>query len=178
MIATILFLWPNLGTAKPTNTPCPVDRVIYHLEGATQFTMGFVKTREPSSFSDLVLFLRTPRHTYWFSPAVPNGAGNIYLQPDVDPRLSEKAAERAADRARAADIGGSDREIIGLYMFKGNLSSLNFVPSSRDPAPAYLFAPELIPALWYDQTYLAYGDPRAPREVMPLGLFKATGCQR
>jgi hypothetical protein len=49
------------------------------------------------------------------------------------------------------------------------------VPSTGDPAPAWLLVPDLGPALWYGPGDLT-DQPVSERERMPRAFFRRSGC--
>ena len=163
--------------ATPLSAPaCPIDRAVYRLHGAPAFTAGFARQdRRKTYASDLVLWLRTPSRTYWFSFGSPNGYGGTLLEPDVDPRLAARMDDDA-EREAAERVSAGAPLAIQFNAFRPDLAAFESPPQSSDPPPALLFARGLGPALWYDWTRTAGGDRSALREAMPIGLFEAAGC--
>lgn len=155
---------------------CPIERAVYRLEGAPQFTAGFARQdRRDRLASDLVLWLNTPKRTYWFSFGSPNGYGGTYLAPEIDPRVSATLSD-AEERAAAAKMRLAEPLSLPFDAFGPDLRAYEAPPQSTDRAPALLFARALGPALWYRPVELSGGDPGAETEPMPVGLFKAAGC--
>ncbi|WP_114951886.1 hypothetical protein [Sphingosinicella terrae] len=171
----ILTLFIAVATAAPL-PDCPIDRAVYRLNGAPQFTAGFARQdRRKQLGSDLALWLRTPEHLYWFSLGSPNGYGGTYLAPDIDPRRAARMDDDE-ERDTAERIEAADMPPLPFDAFRADLSTADGPPQTSDPAPALLFARGLGPALWYDWTRAAAGDPRAVQESMPIGLFEPAGC--
>ena len=166
-----------VATAAPLPAPdCPIDRAVYRLNGAPAFTAGFAPQDRRKRFgSDLAFWLSTPKHLYWFSLGSPNGYGGTYLAPDLDPRRAARMDDDE-ERAAAERIEAADMPPIPFDAFAPDLSAPNGPPQASDPAPALLFARGLGPALWYDWTRAAAGDPRAVQESMPIGLFEPARC--
>ena len=154
---------------------CPIDRAVYRLNGAPEYTAGFApQERRNRQVSDLVLWLKTPKRTYFFSLGSPNGYGGTYLAPALDP---EAAARMSDDEMYVAlDTLRTDEPLdLPFDAFDAELKALD-VPQASDKAPALLFARGLGPALWYSPNALAGGAEAEP-ESMPIGLFEAAGCR-
>ncbi|MGA9582694.1 MAG: hypothetical protein WBR13_12080 [Allosphingosinicella sp.] len=164
-----------LAAAVPAPA-CPIERAVYRLDGAPQFTAGFARQdRRDSGASDLVLWLKTPKRTYWFSFGSPNGYGGTYLAPEIDPRLSVRLSDEE-ERDAAEKMRTDEPLSLPFDAFAADLGAFRSPPQSSDKAPALLFARALGPALWYSPTGLAGGDRAAREESMPVGLFRAAGC--
>lgn len=169
MIFTLL-----LAAAVPAPA-CPIERAVYRLHGAPRFTAGFARQdRRDSAVSDLVLWLDTPRRTYWFAFGTPNGYGGTYLAPEIDPRLSVRLSDEE-ERDAARKMRTSEPLSLPFDAFAADLGAFRSPPRSSDRAPSLLFARGLGPALWYSPSALA-GDDAAEEESMPVGLFEAAGC--
>ena len=168
-----------LLAAAPLAAPaCPIDKAVYRLAEAPGYTAGFdLQERRKRLASDLVLWVRTPKRTYWFSFQAPNGYGGTYISPDIDPAVSATMSDDA--EAEASDTGQEAEPVmIEFDAFDGNLKALKTAPQAGDKAPALLFARGLGPALWYNPAGLSGGDATAAQESMPIGLFRATGCSK
>jgi hypothetical protein len=174
MMPLLLFA---MAAAGPLEAPaCPIDKAVYRLEGAPQFTAGFVRQdRRKIGPSDLVLWVKTPRRTYFFSFGSPNGYGGTYIAPDIDPRVSVRLDDEAEREASGRATAG-EAMTIPFDAFTAGLDAFDLPPQSSDPAPALLFARGLGPALWYESVRLAGNDEGAAQESMPVGLFRAAGC--
>ena len=161
----------------PLQAPaCPPERAVYRLHGAPGFSAGFLRQdRRKVSASDLVLWLKTPARTYFFSFQSPNGYGGTYLVPDIDPRAAARLDDEG-ERDEAERVRAAAGEPVAFDAFAKDLSALKSPPQSDGPAPALLFSRGLGPALWYEPAALAGGDSAAPQESMPVGLFRAAGC--
>jgi hypothetical protein len=165
-----------LAAAVPTAPACRIEQAVYRLKGDARFTAGFARQdRRDSGVSDLVLWLNTPKRTYWFAFAAPNGYGGTYLTPDLDPRISVRLSD---DEERAAADRMQPPDPLGLEFdaFRADLTAFQAPPQSSDKPPALLFARGLGPALWYGPSTLAGNDSAAGQEGMPIGLFVAAGC--
>jgi hypothetical protein len=165
-----------LAAAVPAPPACPIDRAVYRLHGAPQFTAGFARQdRRDTAVSDLVLWLNTPKRTYWFNFGSPNGYGGTYLAPEIDPRVSVRLSDEE-EREAAGKMRLAEPLSLTFDAFAADLSAFGSPPQSRDKAPSLLFARSLGPALWYGPVELSGGDSRAEEESMPIGLFEAAGC--
>jgi hypothetical protein len=165
-----------LAAAVPASPACPIERAVYRLDRDPKFTAGFARQdRRDSAVSDLVLWLKTPKRTYWFGFVSPNGYGGTYLTPELDPRLSVRLSDDE-ERDAAEKMQPADPLSIPFDAFAADLGAFKAPPQSRDKAPSLLFARALGPALWYGPTNLAGGDQKAQSESMPLGMFRAAGC--
>lgn len=166
-----------LAAASPLAAPaCPIDGAVYRLHGAPEFTAGFLRQdRRKVNASDLVFWLKTPKHTYFFSLSTPNGYGGNYISPDIDPRLAVRMSDEAEREATGRATAG-EPPFIPFDAFGPDLKAYEMPPTSTTPAPALLFARGLGPALWYEWTALGGNDPKAQQESMPIGLFEPAGC--
>ena len=164
------------AAAQPPTIDCPIDRAVYRLHGNPEFTAGFARQDRRKTFaSNLVVWLRTPHHIYWFRMQSPNGYGGTYLAPDIDPRRSARLSDEA-ERDIAGRIDRADMPGIPFDAFRADRSVFESPPQADDAAPALLFSRGLGPALWYDWTRLGAGNPAAVQESMPIGLFEPAGC--
>jgi hypothetical protein len=171
MLTALLF-----AAAVPAAPACPIERAVYRLDGDPTFTAGFARQdRRDSAVSDLVLWLKTAKRTYWFAFVSPNGYGGTYLRPEIDPRLSARLSDDE-ERDAAERMQLPDALSLPFDAFAADLKAFSAPPQSGDKPPSLLFARALGPALWYGPVSLAGGDEKAQPESMPVGLFKAAGC--
>ena len=165
-----------LAAAVPAPPGCPIDRAVYRLKGDPGFTAGFARQdRRDSGVSDLVLWLNTPKRTYWFAFGAPKGYGGAYLNPEIDPRVSIRLSDDA-ERDAARRMQPAEPLNLEFDAFRADLAAFQAPPRASDRPPAFLFARGLGPALWYAPSTLAGNDPAASQEGMPIGLFVAAGC--
>jgi hypothetical protein len=165
-----------LLAAAPAPPACPIERAVYRLKGDPAFTAGFARQdRRNSGLSDLVLWLKTPKRTYWFAFAAPNGYGGTYLAPEIDPRVSARLSDDEEWEAGKRMAPAEPLEI-EFDAFAADLSAFEAPPQSKDKPPSLLFARGLGPALWYGPSTLAGNDETARQEGMPIGLFVPAGC--
>ena len=165
-----------LAASVPAAPACPIDRAVYRLKGDPRFTAGFARQdRRDSGVSDLVLWLNTPKRTYWFGFEAPNGYGGTYLSPELDPRVSIRLSDDA-ERDAAGKMQPPEPLNIEFDAFRSDLAVFKAPPRSSDRPPALLFARGLGPALWYGTSTLAGNDGAAEQEGMPIGMFVAAGC--
>jgi hypothetical protein len=167
-------------TTQPADLlECPVDRAVYHLRIAPQFTAGFAH-QDPRKAQryDLVFWLKTPRRTYWFSFDEPRWREGDYIHegayivPDIDPKRAAKMGDHEVmehrDWIRRAEPIAFDTFSPEFYAWG--------VPSSGNPAPALVFARGLGPLLWREPWLLTLGEGEAEQEEMPLGIFELAAC--
>ncbi|HYI41183.1 MAG TPA: hypothetical protein VE053_12785 [Allosphingosinicella sp.] len=165
-----------LAAAVPAAPACPIEKAVYRLKGDPKFTAGFARQdRRDSGASDLVLWLNTPKRTYWFSFGSPNGYGGTYLAPELDPRISVRLSDDE-ERDAAKRMEPPEALTTKFDAFRADLGAFVGPPQSTDKPPSFLFARDLGPALWYGPTTLAGNDSTAESEAMPIGLFVAAGC--
>jgi len=165
-----------LAAAAPAPPACPIEKAVYRHRSDPGFTAGFARQdRRDSSASDLVLWLKTPKRTYWFAFGSPNGYGGTYLTPELDPRISVRLSDDE-ERDAAERMQTPDPLSIHFDAFRADLRAFSGPPQSSHKPPSFLFARSLGPALWYGPSTLAGNDPKAESEGMPIGLFVAAGC--
>ena len=165
-----------LAAAVPQPPGCSIEKAVYRLKSDPKFTAGFARQdRRDSGVSDLVLWLRTPRRTYWFGFAAPNGYGGTYLTPEIDPRVSVRLSDDE-ERDAAERMAPAEPLDIEFDAFGADLRAFTAPPRSTDKPPALLFARGLGPALWYGPSTLAGNDAKAEQEGMPIGFFVPAGC--
>jgi hypothetical protein len=165
-----------LAAAVPATPACPIDKAVYRLDRDPKFTAGFAR-QDPrdSGVSDLVLWLKTPKRTYWFTFVSPNGYGGTYLMPELDPRVSLRLSDDE-ERDAAERMTLPDALNLPFDAFASDLGAFKAPPQSRDRPPSLLFARALGLELWYGPANLAGGDEKAQPESMPVGMFRAAGC--
>ena len=62
---------------------------------------------------------------------------------------------------------------LGFFAFTADMAMLDNPPQSDTPAPAWLFVPDLGPALWYEP----HGESNSgPQEYMPTAMFQLEPC--
>lgn len=165
------------AAAQLAQPACPIDRQLYRLQPDARFTAGFARLdpRLPGP-TDLAFWLKTPKRTYWFGFASPNGYGGTYLMPGPDPEAAARTLEEDVP-VLVAPIGGPEQQLlIEFDAFHADLSTYQAPPQVEDAAPARLFARGLGPALWYNAVGLSGGDARAETESMPIGMFEPADC--
>ena len=173
----MIFSLIAMMASAPVSVPdCPIDKAVYRLNGAPQFTAGFLRQdRRKVMASDLVFWLKTPKRTWFFAFSSPNGYGGTYISPDIDPRLAARMDDDEEHDATAR-AKGDEPPFIPFDAFGPDLKAYESPPMSNMPAPARLFARGLGPSLWYESVTLAGNDPAAEPESMPIGMFEPAGC--
>lgn len=165
-----------IAAAVPPPPACPIEKAVYRLKGDPKFTAGFARQdRRDSAVSDLVLWLKTPKRTYWFGFVSPNGYGGTFLIPEIDPRLAVRLSDDE-ERDAAEKMQPADPLSIPFDAFTVDLGAFKAPPRSGDRPPSLLFARGLGSALWYGPANLAGGDEKAQPESMPVGMFQPAGC--
>lgn len=159
---------PDLPAKTPAQAPapaaaaaCPIDRQVYVLDGAPQFTAGFDRPEGPPD--TLSFWLKTPERTYRFGFVSPNGYGGVVIVPEQ----------------REEDAGGeeADPASIEFDAFGPDLKHRYDAPLAGGEPPAFIFIRRLGPALWYDPVGLSGGDRNAKPESMPIGMFRPGACE-
>lgn len=179
-----------LAAAASLSVPnCPIDRMVYRMQGAPEFTAGFTRKKIPHQmYSDLVWWLKTPKRTYWFEFGSPNGYGGTYISAGEDPEITWrefKAEQEAMDRPDYVEppeqpAAEPDYEPVAVPWdaFDARLVAFGDPPTSRDRAPARIFARALGRELWYSPVGLSGGDESAEQESMPIGMFEPARCAK
>ena len=159
---------------------CPVERAVYNLHlGAEQareltegpITGGFVSARNSASAaSDLYFWVETVQRRYWFVINVSMGYSVVYIAPVTDPTRANADPNGPREIVAGEDPPNGST----LLMFDAGALPVE-VPSSGDPAPAWLLVPDLGPVLWYTPGDLT-DQPASERERMPTAFFRRSGC--
>jgi hypothetical protein len=168
---------------------CPIDRMVYRMHGAPEFTAGFARKKIPHQmYSDLVWWLKTPKRTYWFEFGSPNGYGGTYISSGEDPEITwrefqaEQAEMNRPDYVEPPEQSRAEADYEPLSVpwdaFDANLKAFGDPPQSSDRAPARIFSRALGRELWYSPTSLAGGDRSAESEGMPIGMFEPARCAK
>jgi hypothetical protein len=167
-------------TTQPADLlECPIERAVYHLRIAPEFTAGFaLQDPRKAQRYDLVFWLKTPKRTYFFSFHEPRWNEGDYLHegayivPDIDPKRAAKLDDYSVmehpDWIRRAEPIAFDTFSPEMYAWR--------VPHSGNPAPPLIFARGIGPLLWREPDLLTAGDGRAEQEEMPLGIFELAAC--
>ena len=168
-------------TTEPADLlDCPIERAVYHLRIAPQFTAGFAR-QDPRKAEryDLVFWLKTPKRTYFFSFHEPRWREGDYMHegayivPDFDPRRAARmddyeVTQPPPDWIRRAEPIAFDTFSPEFYAWR--------VPGLGNPAPPLIFARGIGPVLWSEPSLLTLGEGQAEQEEMPLGIFELTAC--
>jgi hypothetical protein len=140
---------------------CPIDRQVYVLDGAPQFTAGFDRPEGPPDA--LSFWLKTPQRTYHFGFVSTNGYGGVVIVPE--------------QREQDPDGEEADPAHIEFDAFGADLKHRYDPPVAGGEPPAFIFVRRLGPALWYDPVGLSGGDRDAKPESMPIGMFRPGACE-
>ncbi len=163
----------------PDLLECPVDRAVYRMKMAPDFSCGFAR-QDPrkSARYDLVFWLKTPKRRYFFSFHEPRGRDTDYIHegayivPDIDPKRAAKLDDytvmETPDWIRRAEPIEFDTFSHEMYAWR--------VPVSFNPAPSYIFVRGLGRLLWKEPSLLTMGEGIAEPEELPLGMFELVEC--
>ena len=152
---------PAPAPAPAATSACPIDRQVYVLDGAPQFTAGFDRPEGPPDA--LSFWLKTPQRTYRFGFVSPNGYGGVVIVPE--------------QREEDPDGEEADPASIEFDAFGPDLKHRYDPPLVGAEPPAYIFVRRLGPALWYDPVGLSGGERDAKPESMPIGMFRPGACE-
>ncbi|MES2987506.1 MAG: hypothetical protein V4808_06350 [Pseudomonadota bacterium] len=189
VLATALCL-PAAAQAQRLKAPkCPIDKAIYVLKGAPEFTSGFTKLAHGRMTSDLLFWIKTPKRTFWFGFESPNGYGGTWLSPSVsaalldaeDMREEGEPPQAMKDWDASAKKAGDEPDPlknITFDTFDPDLKSADGPPQAGDDAPARIFMRGIGQALWYNWDWAAAGDPKAEQESIPTAMWEPKGCAK
>ena len=146
----------------PANTseaaPCPATGARYRLLADPAYRITLEPSPEPNAASDLRLHLHTPQAQRSFAFVIANGYGHTRLL-----RLPHDAQDDVQD----------ETPLPGFFAFTADMAMLDNPPQSDTPAPAWLFVPDLGPALWYEP----HGEGNSGlQEYMPTAMFRLEPC--
>jgi hypothetical protein len=142
----LIFFVCNLA-AGTAQAACPAGLAVYsHMEDG-QFSAAFSKMAQPKAWSDLQFSINTPTTHHDYEFTESNGYAVQYMVPLPEERE------------------GTTRDI-SVTFFDGKMRALG-LPQSDTAAPAYIFAPQVGSVIYYGYE---------PREFMPVGMFKLSGC--
>ena len=181
---------PAAANAQMLDAPqCPIDKAIYVLKGAPEFTAGFTRLAHSRMTSDLLFWIKTPKRVFWFGFESPNGYGGTWLSPSVSAALLDKEDMREEGEAPPAikDWEASAKKAgdepdplqnITFDTFGPDLTAAEGPPQANDPAPSRIFMRGIGQALWYSWTWAAAGDPKAEQESIPTAMWEPKGCAK
>jgi hypothetical protein len=162
---------------------CPIVRMVYAQADNPGVTAGFARQRVRTDYSsDLVLWIKGGRQTFWFGFSAPNGYGGTYISPQIDPRLVKPPSEDGAlgdARLPSAPSGADNTEgpSIPFDAFRPGLAAFGSPPQSTDASPAYLFSRELGAAFHYNHIAQALG-PQTETVGIDIAFWRPTFCAR
>lgn len=188
LLALAAFCLPATAQAQLLDAPkCAIDKAVYVLKGAPEYTAGFTKLAHGRMTSDLLFWMKTPKRTFWFSFESPNGYGGTWIVPSVSAELLDKEDMREegeppqaikdweASAKKAGDAPDPLRTIT-FDTFDPDLAAAEGPPQSEDGAPARIFMRGIGQALWYSWDWAAAGDPKAEQESMPTAMWEPKEC--
>jgi hypothetical protein len=126
---------------------CNSEMAHYQNSEDKAFKISFSKQKDPKSWSGVLLTMNTPHRKLEFEFTASNG---YEVQSLV---LLTKGIEQNGDLA--------------VHFFDKNLKSMG-LPQVGEPAPAYLFSPQL--GLWFWYSGLS------PQEYIPPAMWKLMPC--
>ncbi|MGE4220647.1 MAG: hypothetical protein AB7G39_14465 [Alphaproteobacteria bacterium] len=164
-IAVLAVLGLVTPAAVAASLACPAEKASYAMIGhAEAFSLRLHPAEiAGANFSEIGVTLKTPQRSYRFALTMSQGYGGTLLVPLI------------AGKAPAESLSSDFVERLRLYAFDDGLAVLESVPEPGEPAPPYLFLPELGNILWYAPRHLT-DDRHAARDPMPRGVFKLTEC--
>jgi hypothetical protein len=140
----------TLLLTKTSLAACPAGMAVYSLKGSETFSASLSPVAQPKAWSDVQFSINTPSRAHSFELTESNGYAVQYLLPlKPDGTLDEET--------------GRD---ISVTFFDEALNVLP-LPQSAKPAPTYIFAPQIGSVIYYGYE---------PRELLPLGMWKLSGC--
>ncbi len=141
-----------LGLAAPAQAAaCTAERARYVMDGDANHRLEFSTAKARNAWSALVVTLSAKTGDRRFAFTASNGYSFNYLVPE-DP--TDKAADEASLR---------------IFFFGQRLEPLD-IPTAGDTPPAYIFAPDLGPLLWY-------GPQGGGSDYLPIGMWRFAGCR-
>lgn len=161
VFAAVALLVPLAGcTPEPApadtteSAPCPATGAHYRLLADPGYRITLEPSPEPDTASDLRLHLHAPQAQHSFTFVIANGYGHTRLL-----RLPYDEQDEIP--------------LPGFFAFTADMATLDNPPQSDTPAPAWLFVPDLGPALWYEPHD---EDNSGPRNYMPTAMFRLEPC--
>ena len=161
IVASLAVLAGCTPTAAPDNTskatPCPATGAHYRLLADPSYRITLEPSPEPNAASDLRLHLHTPQAQRSFAFVITNGYGHT--------RLLSLPHEEQDEQ--------DETPLPSFFAFTADMAMLDNPPQSDTSAPAWLFVPDLGPALWYEP----HGEGNSgPQEYMPTAMFQLEPC--
>ena len=158
----------SLVTASAADAKtCPIEKTVYRLKGFEKTaTLRFVKDPAMARQTELsgVLTSNITGRTYKFFIAVSNGYSTHYL---IDASRVKPEAEGDSDKEDAND----DTPSYAFYNFDKALRVVN-LPNPGEPAPAYIFIPDIGASLWYAET----APDQKTREAIETQMWQKAEC--
>jgi hypothetical protein len=127
---------------------CNAEKAVYHHLEEKDFSITFSQQKHPKSWSNILATLHLPSRKLDFEFTASNGYEILSMV------LLTKGVKQERD--------------IAISFLDRNLKSLQ-LPNAGEPAPEYLFTPEL--GLWL------YYSGLEPQEYIPPGMWKLDRCQ-
>ena len=155
---TILILLLTTTSLAAAPDTCAIEKSVYRLKTTPDAaTLRFPKAAKPNAWSLLgaELVSAGTGRTYTFSYTASNGYSTEYLE-----RESPKPARK-------------DEPGHPIYFFTADLTAVR-LPQPGEPAPRYLFLPDLGKRLYYGSPT---ADPKAKREDLATELWILTECR-
>jgi len=152
---------------------CPAERALYTHAGDPAITAGFIPSRHFASMaSDLYFRVTTTQRTYWFTIHIALGYGGASLAAMGDPY---QPVEGDPDNGPVQlGVAAGYERAMGFHPLDADLA-ITGVPQRGEPAPPYIYTPDLGLVLWYAAGALTQ-DPSARRDPMDRGAFRLTRC--
>lgn len=146
-LASLALLAPTAANA------CSGNVVHYTMDGAEGFELRLEKAKVPLAWSDFDLFLKTPTRVFRYSLTASNGYSYNYIAQE-EPALPAEAVEEGEDHSYR------------IYLFDAKMN-VGDLPQTGNPAPDFIFIPDLGGALYYGSE---------PREFLPIAMWRLKDC--
>jgi hypothetical protein len=127
---------------------CTAEHATYKLIEDARFSLVFSNQKNPKAWSNIEATLKTPYRQLHFEFTAANGYPMNYLE----------LLDKVPKQDKSIDIAFFDHALKTLGL-----------PEAGDPAPTFLFSPQL--GLWLNYAGLN------PNEYLPPGMWKLAACK-
>lgn len=151
-----------------TSISCPVEKAVYTLRTAPQYTAEFRDVASGSDWPTGIAFgVRSAitNRSYWWLPGIPGSSGLKFMYSTTD-------VEAKTWKAPSADGGPRPLGELGYISTDASYRVLDDIPKRDAPAPAHLLFATLGGVLWYGNFMI-----NQPRERPPTQFFDLTDCR-
>ncbi|MEQ9812368.1 MAG: hypothetical protein RLO50_06275 [Azospirillaceae bacterium] len=157
IVATLIAAAIQPAHVRAQSVDCPMERALYAIPGHDGHELSFPPAASPSVFTALEPTLRSldTGDVYRFDYTVSMGYVTAHLAPQPQPPLLDDA------------VAG---RTLGIHFFDDDHRHV-LLAAEGEPAPSYVFVPELGPFLWYDVA-LPEG-----REALSTAIWHLSQCR-